>query len=530
MGNKFCNINIFNPEKKKYTVSKKYRVLNVIDDWDTIVEKNYDLDFGGLIKLAKELSHELDLPVFSVTYFDDDIFELHKYYAGKKVAYHVVSVDGIFSKRISEIISTLCLSNKDAKAFRYVVKNERIPAKAILKLSTICGVPFGADRQSYEHTSGVILDKAKIIDEIEKENAKNKIVDNNQAELLIEISGAIVCHDTNDTSKDLESGIIRVVEYKEDGIDYGDISCFQVIPESQKVLNKVSTYHFPFEKLAPGEKANELAVQIVKYKDRNGKFVRELMIINKASIAFYNTTDEEEIEKYIDLGVVPDENLRQSNCDILGDDSYRLYTPHSDAFEPCNDFCKTDSHFASTFTISFRKIPDENIVVRLGKHSVRDIEARRMEYYVRLDFYDNSLKYLNTFMVPYGGEKQELDLFFSDYNYIKEKNELIIHDKVINFNNKTITEEADLPLKSTFIDKRTIAEGNKILVIGHSRHVKIFNYDYKLIKSYSIIGKPVMRLYDEDDLYLVTATKKVGCYEDTCIDAKDKIRVFKIRL
>ena len=100
MGTKLCNLHIYNPDRREYSVASAYSVVRIAEDWDTIYENEQELNYNKMAKLAKDISKELNAPVISVNYFDDDVFELNVIVAGKKEAYYCVNYNGIFSKKI----------------------------------------------------------------------------------------------------------------------------------------------------------------------------------------------------------------------------------------------------------------------------------------------------------------------------------------------------------------------------------------------------------------------------------------------
>ena len=192
MGAKFFNLHIYNPDRREYSVTPGYSVVRIAEGWDTIYEEEPVLNFNKLAKLARDLSKELNKPVISVTYFDDGVFELNVTEDGKKTAYYLVKYSGTFSKKVQIVIDALRLDDKDAKAFKYLIRRTLTAQEAIYMISGICGLPLYSDMVMYkEMPDKLIPDKETVLEGIKKEKAKNKI-SSVKAELLQEFPGAAV--------------------------------------------------------------------------------------------------------------------------------------------------------------------------------------------------------------------------------------------------------------------------------------------------------------------------------------------------
>ena len=153
MGTKLCNLHIYNPDKRAYSVAPGYSVVRVADGWDTVYEDEMTLNFNKLAKMARDLSKELNTPVISVNYFDDDVFELNVNVKGKKAAFYSINYGRVFSKKVPVMVDALRLDDKDAKAFRYLVKKEMTAPEAIDSISAICGLPLYSDMLIYKEKS-----------------------------------------------------------------------------------------------------------------------------------------------------------------------------------------------------------------------------------------------------------------------------------------------------------------------------------------------------------------------------------------
>ncbi|SFB38791.1 hypothetical protein SAMN05216249_1314 [Acetitomaculum ruminis DSM 5522] len=175
MGMKFCNMNIYNPDKREYEVPAGYSKVNIVKDWDTILEDESELDFKKMEKTSRKLSKELGQSIITVFYFDDDYFELFVTLDGKKAAYHDVRVGNHFTKKIAVFVEALRLNENDAKAFRYILKSDLDPEDSILKLSAICQLPFYIDSFIYHNSNwNIIPDKEEVLEDIKKEKREIK--------------------------------------------------------------------------------------------------------------------------------------------------------------------------------------------------------------------------------------------------------------------------------------------------------------------------------------------------------------------
>lgn len=520
VGTKLCNLNIYNPEKKAYELEAGYSVVHIADGWDTILEDEMVLNYNKMARIARRLSKELDSPAITVNYFDDDVFMLDIYKDGKKAAYHVVKYDKYFSKKIPIIIDALRLDDKDAKIFKHIMRNEKEPPKAIDKLSAICGIPFYVDMMILKETKGPFIpDKAAVIEEIKSKKIKYKNK-SQKAELLKEFPGAVVKYYTIPSNSDNYTGIIRTVEPDEDELDYEKVHCYQVTDGQVPTLKKVYDFIIPFHEYTKKPKDTNVCTMMHGSYDCGS-----LHLTEPPFWGLYMTSDRDTIKKIFSPGIIPEENLSNSTYCFpdkksIVDDKRLLQEPNKELLESVDK----EGKYAHYYFRGIKKIDD--VIVRVSEYSESSIG--KFQIYARFDFWKDNLEYIETVLVPI-----TMDLGFiyfrSDFTYIKEKQEIVYGHCIFYLKEKTVGKNLQFAEKNTFIDKRTI-NGKNYLIVGTSKYIHIYDYDLNLLKAYSLFGKYIEWFYDdEDNMYVITSSMIHGT-ESRGMNAKDKVRMYKIEL
>ncbi|WP_143063979.1 hypothetical protein [Butyrivibrio fibrisolvens] len=520
VGTKLCNLNIYNPEKKPYELEAGYSVVHIADGWDTILEDEMVLNYNKMARIARRLSKELNSPAITVNYFDDDVFILDITKDGKKAAYHVVKYDNSISKKIPIIIEALRLDDKDAKIFKHIMRNEKEAPKAIDKLSAICGVPFYVDMMIFKETKGPFIpDKAAVIEEIKRKkiNYKNK---SQKAELLKEFPGAVVKYYTIPSNSDNYTGIIRTVEPDENELDYGKVHCYQVADGQVPTLRKVHDYYIPIHEYTKQPKNTN--VWITKVDFLKGA---ALHMTEPPFWGLYDTSDKDTINKILGSGIIPEENLSNSTycfADEVSKVDMKLFPK-----EPNKELAESvikENKCINYFAWAIKKIDD--VIIRVSSYFEQSIG--KFETFARFDFWNEDHVLIETKLVPteYGDNFPFTD---SDFTYIKERQEIVYGHCIYNLKEKTVSKNLKFPEKNTFIEKRVI-NGKNCLIVGTSRYIQIYDYDLNLLKAYSLFGKYFKWFYDdEDNMYVITSSMIHGT-ESRGMNAKDKVRMYKIEL
>ncbi|SFB35367.1 hypothetical protein SAMN05216249_12423 [Acetitomaculum ruminis DSM 5522] len=517
MGMKLCNMNIYNPDKKEYKVPAGYSIYNIADGWDTILEDEAEFDFDAMAKIGKKLSKELALPVVTVMYFDDDIFELYVTKEGKKVAYHDVRIGNHFTKKIAVLVETLRLDEKDAKAFRYILKSDLDPEESIFKLSAICQLPFYIDSFIYQHSNGnIIPDKEEVLEEIKKEKKRNKITAT-KPELLEEFPGDVVEYYTSKSKSDDYPGIIRTVEPLKDGIDYGKVNCYQVAEGNNPYLRKVYEYYIPISKLTGQPKDTNICI----YQFRED----QLDFMEPPCMCYYSTNDLEEIKKIGDLGIIPEERLKRLPFDFNNLDTVSVKDfPQEPNFEleKESESCE-NTHF---FTLPRNLEINEGFILRVSEYT--QYKKQDICKFLRFDFWNENKEYLRTVLIPV-----DFNYYFTfaeaEYTYLPERDVVVYGEYIFDLKNLTITQNDKLPKTSSFIRKR-IVNGKKLLIIGTSRYIHIYDYNFKRLRSYSVTGCYIDFFFDDkDNMYVITSSILHGA-NDRGMIAKDRVRLYKLAL
>ncbi len=520
VGTKLCNLNIYNPEKKPYELEAGYSVVHIADGWDTILEDEMVLNYNKMARIARKFSKELNSPAITVNYFDDDVFILDITKDGKKAAYHVVKYDNSFSKKIPIIIEALRLDDKDAKVFKHIMRNEKEASKAIDKLSAICGIPFYVDMMIFKETKGpFISDKAAVIEEInsKKKKYKNK---SQKAELLEEFPGAVVKYYTIPSNSDNYSGIIRTVEPDEDELDYGKVHCYQVADGAVPTLRKVHDYYIPIHEYTKKPKNTNVCI------NKDDHLIGATLHMTEPPFwGLYVTSDKDTINKILGSGIIPEENLSNSTY-YFADEASKVdmeLFPKEPNKGLAESVQKDDKHVHYT-ALAIKK--NNDVIIRIGTYFEKS--SGKFEAFARFDFWNEDHVFIETKLVPieYG---VNFPFIGSDFTYIKEKQEIVYGHCIYNLKEKTVTKNLQFPEKNTFIEKRVI-NGKKCLIVGTSRYIQIYDYDLNLLNAYSLFGKYIKWFYDdEDNMYVITSSMIHGT-ESRGMNAKDKVRMYKIEL
>ncbi|SFB38767.1 hypothetical protein SAMN05216249_1312 [Acetitomaculum ruminis DSM 5522] len=66
------------------------------------------------------------------------------------------------------------------------------------------------------------------------------------------------------------------------------------------------------------------------------------------------------------------------------------------------------------------------------------------------------------------------------------------------------------------------------MIIGTSKYVHIYDYNFKRLCSYSITGRFIDSFYDDkDNMYVITSSILHGA-DDRGMNAKDRVRMYKL--
>lgn len=522
MGTKLCNLHIYNPDKRAYSVAPGYSVVRVADGWDTVYEDEMTLNFNKLAKMAKDLSKELNTPVISVNYFDDDVFELNVNVEGKKAAFYSINYGRVFSKKVPVMVDALRLDDKDAKAFRYLVKKEMTAPEAIDSISAICGLPLYSDMFMYkEMPDKLIPDKEAVLSDIKKEKAKNKI-SSEKAELLEEFPGAAVFYYVAPSPADNYDGIIRTVEPSEEELDYGRVNCYQIAEGPVPYMKRVYDYYIPIHDYTKSPKNTNIWIVF----HQKGSEDMWLDFLEPPAYCHFSTKDKNTIEKINGLGIIPEEKLSNPPYEF-GEFFSRIDSSRLPKYY-FQDVTKTDNGvFVKRYEATKEKRQGD-FIIRPSYYTVYGTGSN--EQYARFEFWDSNYELVRDEMIPIDFLKMPFPVLFADFAYIEEKNIVVYGDHVIDLSEKIITIDDRLPDKCTFIEKRTVG-GRKLLIIGTSRYVHVFDYDLNRLKSYSIVGKYVNWFFDADDnMYVVTSSMMHGADDTRGMKPEDKVRLYKIHI
>ena len=491
MGTTLCNINLYNPDKTEYNAGENFTIVNVTEDWDTILETDDERDFDRISKLAATLSGALDTNAIVTIYFDDDVFGIDVYARGKMKAFYHNTYDGYESKNVSLMLRVLDLDIQSAKAFRYLLKKDMYAADAIHKLSAICRLPFYVDKFMYDHApDNLISDMEPVLKEIEAEKAKagRTSKSKNEAELICSIPGMAVDHLFD--YDDAKNGIIRVVEPSGDLIDYSHICCYQVTNEPSPSFSKVFEYSYPFDKWAPGEAARVLA----KLPDR-------ILLYDNREVVVYEVFDDLMTDRIIETGQIPDNLLPAFKYEPIARD----YVAASELpVNPGKVVNFAEAALRSSFSpVHYDKVKiEDGLIIRLG--ACHDFNKR--EQYLVVDFFNEDKKLIKTYLIPIDYSLEFYKLH-SDYCYIEEKQQIIFGEYIIDLENRTFTVSDTLPANIGYITRRTLKNGQEVLVIQSGKNIMVFDMDYNPISVASIKGQIVAKMFDhEDNLYLVTSS------------------------
>ena len=391
MGTKLCNLNIYNPEKRSYTLDSDYTVVHIAEGWDTVLEVESNMDFKKIEKAAKTISKEIGEPVIVVIYFDDDIFELHATIDGKTAGFYRIN-QGTYSKGVPKLIEALRLDDSNAKAFRYLVKKEMDAYEAISNISAISGLPLFADMILYnEARDELIPDKAEVLDMIKQEKKKNKIK-SSKPELLMELPGAIVEHHIDV----IDGRIIKTVEPDTDGIDYGKIHCYQVIPGSEPTLKRIHDNIIPFTEIT--DCPADTNIWVMYHKASEFRPNGEVLFLQPPCFSPYETDDKDDISAIKMMFRVPEEKYIADAYELLSESDIKLKKgDYPDGY-----------YFANGRTVNGKDL----IIIGASKYvHIYDKDMNRLASYGIKGtyyrwFYDNNDLYIITSTIIHGANER----------------------------------------------------------------------------------------------------------------------------
>lgn len=250
MGTTFTNLQIKISDHtilEEHLPSEFYYLQTALE-WYTVLEKDGEHDFKRMQKLGRSLSKLADNPILLVYYFDDDIFELALLSKGKKLCSYHAHMFRNLCKKSSAFIEALCLSTKEAQAFRYLIRQELSAPESIHWLSRLLGARLYSDKDLLDDNEALwCKDTAAVLSEIAAEKKAAKI--NNQTNLILrdEILGMDIqdTYNQKDALEDTRNRVIRISLADDNGnYDFSRITCFQ---ELNGHFVKVHEYQYPKE-------------------------------------------------------------------------------------------------------------------------------------------------------------------------------------------------------------------------------------------------------------------------------------------
>ncbi|NIK72070.1 hypothetical protein [Paenibacillus sp. BK720] len=192
MGSKFANLQIqyVDPLIVKEIIPG-CTVKEFSRGWVTVLHEDFQI--GTIEREAYKLSKNLDRPILSVGYYDDDILVLRVYKQGKSVAYHV-SNDGYgYESRTgnpTHFQQSLGLEEKDTSVIKEILKCENLEKKVVL-LENLLGVTLWINYRSFEEyekeLSARVFDKSIIYEYIDELKAAGRVKNHTELKMRAEI-------------------------------------------------------------------------------------------------------------------------------------------------------------------------------------------------------------------------------------------------------------------------------------------------------------------------------------------------------
>lgn len=517
MGMTFCNMNLYNPEKKSYDLEEGLEAVRITEDWDTIIESDDERDFDRISKLAKDLSKSLDTNAVVTIYFDDDIFGLDVFSGGAMKAFYHITYEGTESKNVPHLTNVLDLTSSDSKAFKYLLRQDMYAGDAVSKLSAISGLPFFVDKFIFEHDKkAMIPDKNQVLEEVNAQREKELATTRQKAgsTLLSEMPGMIVYPALG--SNDSQDGVVRVVQPSSNWnkADYDHIHCFQIAGDETAALKEIHDYRYPFEEWAPGEDNRLL-----------GRLPDCVLLLNDRECVVREFDKEEEMQAIKEIERIPETALLTNKYEygVIG-----AVAPLDLPINPGNLEKLADADVRSNFFLVnntwARK--DNGFIVRMASYH----DYKNREHYVVVDIFDEEEKFLRTEMIKIDNDFKFYQLN-SDYIYIPEKDQIVFGEYVIDLKEKTLTESVTLPASMSYITRRRSASGQEILVAQSGKNIFVFDMNYQPLGSASVKGATVLRMFDnQDNMYVVTASNILGYGYKSEYKVGDTVSLYKIAL
>ena len=547
MGTTFCNIHIYNPEKAEYKLKKGYSKYSLADGWETILEDESKFDFKALLKTAKAISKEISQPVLSVTYFDDDSFELQLIIEGSRKAYYLINESGIFKKNIPVLIKTMELEDKTAKALRYVISKDISAAEAIDRFSALLQLPLYLEKNLLDYNNGevTIPDREQAIKELAEEKKAEKAAfgKKKDAMLIQELEGVPYFY------VDMLNGMISLIQPEDDGtVVLGKYFCYQLENEGGEPQFKYK-HELKFDLEAMSDMDDKIGISYCQ-KDQ---FWDERIVIN----------DKSDVIDIIAEGSANCERFREK---ILLPDDKKILPEHiiysvGDALRVATDsgFTTFDVRSTNHVTVKsnyYTKIFDNNIIhpnhhdltsagklyfdhisqlyaedgmiVKIGEYT--EYHNGEKERNVRVDFLDYDYNLLSTEYVPV-----DFDFYrvFGSYCYIKEKRQIVVGGYCVDLEKKTVT--AIETLNQKLKDKASSSirlkgeDGKDYIAVITSKHIYILDLNLKTV-SYTNLSGSVMGFWldEKGHIYLVT-TQNTWKYPFKYSN-DSKVRLYKLGL
>lgn len=167
MGTSLQNLQVYNPgQKLKYELEDDYCVINLVDNWDTIIEDDIFVECEDISKEAEKLSLRIDTPVISVQYIDDDFLTIDVFSSGKRISHYYLGIDEREIDNVNILMKAFHLEPSLELVFRRAIKAIYYAWDGIHYIGNLCRVPLWTDTYSDEPNSYKFEDLSKIVDEI----------------------------------------------------------------------------------------------------------------------------------------------------------------------------------------------------------------------------------------------------------------------------------------------------------------------------------------------------------------------------
>ena len=548
MGTTFCNIHIYNPEKLDYKLKKGYSKYSFTDKWETILEDESQFDLKAMTKMAKSISKETSQPVLSISYFDDDAFELTLYIEGSRKAYYEICDHGIFKKNIPVLIKAMELDDNTAKALRYMTSVDKSAPEAIDRFSALLQLPLYLDKVMLDYSEGkvVIPAQEEAIKELaaEKKAEKSALGKKEDAILIQEIEGVPYFY------VDLLNGIMYVIKPDGEGkVKPGTYYCYQLGKEGSEPAF-IYDHGISFDLDAMSDMDNKVGVT---YLQANQFSDERLFILDQYDVIDDIATGSEQCAPYREkILISEDKKIRPDHIIYSVGDVLRVPTERGLAA-----FGVRDTNYITTESNYYKKIFDKTVmhpnhyditsagvlyfdhtsqcyaedgtIVKVGEYTEYEKGGNRKKN-VRVDFLDYDQKLLHTEFVPV-----DFDFYrvFGSYCYIKEKRQIVMGGYCIDIDKKKVTPIETLNQKLKEKSSSSIRvkgeNGEDHIAVIASKQIFILDMNLKPVR-YTKLSDQIMGFWTDDKghIYLITS-KNAWKYPFKYAD-DSRIRIYNVRI